>query len=119
MTPQELEKLTELLAKEETLVRQELEGVANHDPATKEGFITRPPDYGGETDEDDTARKTVDSETDNAMEHELKHRLDEILKAQDNLKIGRYGICESCGAQIPMNRLVAVPMTPYCINCAK
>src|SRR5665213_3170478 len=119
MTPQDQEKLTELLAKEEAQVREELNTVATRDPATKEGYITKPGDMGSDLDEDDTARKTTESDTNDALEHELKQRLNSILEAQEKLKTGRYGVCETCGVQIPSERLMAVPMTPYCINCAK
>ena len=33
------------------------------------------------------------------------------------IEIGTYGICESCGAPIPFERLMARPVTTMCINC--
>ena len=118
MTPQDLEKLTQLLADEESLVRKELADVAISSPVSKNIFTTKPADYGSDLDEDDTARKTTGSDTNDAMEHTLKQRLDEILKAQEKLKTGHYGVCEKCGAQIPVERLMVAPTSPYCIQCA-
>ncbi|WP_448587408.1 TraR/DksA C4-type zinc finger protein [Thermocrinis sp.] len=33
------------------------------------------------------------------------------------IETGTYGICESCGAPIPFERLMARPVTTMCINC--
>lgn len=119
MTIQEKEKLSQLLEAEEIRVRKELTDVAIKDPASAGGFQPKPADYGGETDEDDTARKETDSETNIAIEEELEQHLASILKAKDKLKSGDYGICEKCGIAIPMERLEAMPATPFCINCAE
>lgn len=119
MTSQELETFSQLLNQEETQVKKELGEVAIKDPATPNGYQPKPGDYGGDMNEDEVARQTTDSETNTALEEELKHRLDEILKAQEKLKTGRYGLCDKCGANIPAERLQALPMTPFCINCAE
>lgn len=117
MTSQELETFSKLLEDEEARVRKELNEVALPDPAAPNTFQPKPADLGDT--EDDTARETTDTETNTALEQELKHRLDEILKAREKLKTGRYGLCEKCGAEIPVERLQALPMTPFCINCAE
>jgi len=31
---------------------------------------------------------------------------------------GRYGLCESCGTEIPIERLEIVPETTLCVTCA-
>lgn len=33
------------------------------------------------------------------------------------IEFGTYGICESCGAQIPFKRLLARPVASLCIDC--
>ena len=40
-----------------------------------------------------------------------------IKVALDKLEEGSFGICESCGEQIARARLVARPVTAYCIQC--
>ncbi len=41
--------------------------------------------------------------------------IDEALK---RLELGTYGLCESCGDQISMDRLEAIPWTVVCSRCA-
>lgn len=118
MNPQDLEKLTQLLAEEETRVRKELMEVAVKDPASGE-FQPIPADYEGDVREDDIAREAIVTETNTALEQELKHNLEDILKAQEKLKTGHYGVCEKCGIDIPVERLLVEPMAPFCIKHAE
>ena len=118
MTPENLEKLTQLLLEEEVLVRKELSEVAVKDPASG-GFQPIPADYDGDVREDDIVREATITETNTALEQELKHHLEAILKAQEKLKTGHYGVCEKCGVDIPLERLIEVPMAPFCIDHAE
>ncbi|MCX7988032.1 MAG: RNA polymerase-binding protein DksA [Thermodesulfovibrio sp.] len=43
--------------------------------------------------------------------------LKKIEKTLEKIENGTYGICESCGAQIPIERLEARPVTDLCIEC--
>ncbi len=45
--------------------------------------------------------------------------LAEINDAIEKIKKGTYGICESCGKNIPRSRLDALPYARYCIHCQK
>jgi len=47
-------------------------------------------------------------------ELKLLRKIDYALYKMD---VGTYGICESCGAPIPFERLIARPVTTMCINC--
>jgi DnaK suppressor protein len=40
-----------------------------------------------------------------------------IKKALDRIETGTFGICESCGEDISVNRLKARPVTTQCIDC--
>ncbi len=64
-------------------------------------------------------RATMDSgREDNLRFRERENRL--IRKIKNTLlKIeeGTFGICESCGEDIPLPRLKARPVTAYCIGC--
>lgn len=43
--------------------------------------------------------------------------LKKIEKALEKIENGTYGICEICGAEIPIERLEARPVTDLCIEC--
>ena len=45
--------------------------------------------------------------------------LSQIKKALSKIGIGKYGICENCGAAIDPKRLEAFPMATLCLNCEK
>ena len=40
-----------------------------------------------------------------------------IERALQRIKEGNYGICSKCGNPIPVDRLMAVPVTTQCIKC--
>jgi DnaK suppressor protein len=42
-----------------------------------------------------------------------------ITDALDRLEDGTFGICEECGEEIPLRRLMARPVTRLCIDCKK
>lgn len=43
--------------------------------------------------------------------------LSDVDRALVRLEAGTYGVCVSCGEQIPPARLEAVPSTDHCVNC--
>lgn len=45
-------------------------------------------------------------------------RMEAIHAAYERLADGTYGLCQSCGDGIHPERLVAVPETPWCVECA-
>ncbi|HHW19825.1 RNA polymerase-binding protein DksA [Thermodesulfovibrio thiophilus] len=47
-------------------------------------------------------------------ERKLLKKIDKAIEKIDN---GTYGICSSCGAEIPIERLEARPVTDLCIDC--
>jgi len=46
-----------------------------------------------------------------------QNRLSVIWAAIERLQQGRFGYCEECGEEISLERLNAVPMASYCIEC--
>jgi len=71
-------------------------------------FTTHPADMGAETAEYEKAYILASNEV------ELLSLIDEALKRIDD---DVYGLCVECGEKIPMERLRAIPYTPYCVNC--
>ena len=51
------------------------------------------------------------------LETKLNSDLKEIERALDKIKKGTYGICEKCGKQISMERLMVKPSAIYCLKC--
>lgn len=42
-----------------------------------------------------------------------------IRFALADIEAGDYGICEGCGEEIPVARMMARPVTRYCIDCKR
>ena len=40
-----------------------------------------------------------------------------IQLALERIEEGEYGICEACGEDIAINRMIARPVTTHCIEC--
>jgi DnaK suppressor protein len=45
--------------------------------------------------------------------------IEKIRDALDRLEDGTFGICEGCGEEIPLKRLMARPVTTLCFACKK
>jgi len=54
-----------------------------------------------------------------ALKAQIDRRLIQIRKALTRIKIGKYGICEVCGKMIDTDRLMLMPETTLCAECAK
>jgi len=69
---------------------------------------------------DDTeAHEKAGHERTLALTAQLNAILVQIRKALTKIKIGKYGICESCGKMIDTDRLVALPTATLCVNCER
>ena len=58
-------------------------------------------------------------ETDELLRRRLERRLAELDRVQRRLQQGEYGKCESCGADIPEERLAIKPDTTLCMPCQR
>ncbi|HXH02240.1 MAG TPA: TraR/DksA family transcriptional regulator [Candidatus Competibacteraceae bacterium] len=77
---------------------------------------------GGEPLPQDFAEQAVARENDQvieALEGEVRAELREIERALHAMDIGEYGVCEVCGAEIPLSRLRILPATRLCVACAE
>jgi len=54
-----------------------------------------------------------------AVKQTLDRSMIQIRKALTQIKIGRYGVCESCGKMIDTDRLMIMPETTWCVDCEK
>ena len=48
-----------------------------------------------------------------------RHHLADLDRAVVRLADGTYGVCERCGEPISAARLAALPVTDFCIDCAR
>jgi DnaK suppressor protein len=67
----------------------------------------------------DTATETVEREIGNTLEEHDERLLGAIDAALARIENGTYGKCVNCGAQIPEERLEAMPWATLCIDCKR
>lgn len=68
-------------------------------------------------DELDAARALAEVETHAGLIERAEYRLKAIAAAFSRVEEGRYGICEECGEDIPVDRLKVLPFAAYCVDC--
>lgn len=103
--------LTERIFEELTVKQQEL--------STRIQVITNDFQKGRSAD---FAEQTTECENDQVLQvirDEAKEELNQINHALQRIKDDEYGFCVTCGEAIAEPRLVALPYTDFCINCAK
>ena len=69
----------------------------------------------------DFAEQAVETENDEVVEvldRDGQIRLDQIKKALSRISDGSYAQCTECGVQVQEARLLAIPETEFCIDCA-
>lgn len=102
----------------ETLIRERLRAAldtAREQLDEMEGISRDIGDFASGTDEP----LIVPWELSPAREEQLQQRTEELEDALERLEAGTYGICESCGRPIDIERLEALPQTRLCIDCAR
>lgn len=89
---------------------------------TKKRLSKEDPFRAGKREDDDAS---IDSEVMEQVIHdqadaergEANRALINIRKTLSRIKIGKYGICESCGKMIDTDRLAIKPTAEYCVSC--
>jgi DnaK suppressor protein len=69
----------------------------------------------------DFAEQATETENDEvvaALDQGAQIELSQINKALQRIEAGEYGNCVVCGSTIDLERLKAIPHTPFCIHCA-
>ncbi len=72
--------------------------------------------------EKDFAEQVTQRENDEvlfAIDEEAQQTIHLIDAALARIKDGSYGTCASCGEEIPVERLEALPYVTTCISCAE
>jgi DnaK suppressor protein len=52
-----------------------------------------------------------------AASDRLQALLADVIRAQEKLAEGTYGVCDTCGQPIPPERLEALPWAVQCVTC--
>jgi DnaK suppressor protein len=68
-------------------------------------------------DEIDSATQNAEKEILFELTDNEKTTLDAIDAALKRIEKKKFGCCESCGVEIPVKRLQAIPWVRYCIKC--
>jgi DnaK suppressor protein len=67
----------------------------------------------------DTSADNARVEVDAAVQAAARLALEDIETALERMGDGRYGSCAQCTAPIPVERLLAIPQAPLCMNCQR
>lgn len=65
----------------------------------------------------DQGSATFERELDMTLEENLRRHLEDVRSALGRIEAGTYGRCERCSAEIPVERMEAVPTASLCIAC--
>jgi DnaK suppressor protein len=65
----------------------------------------------------DSAQATAERSQMLSMIEKLRDQHSEIVDALSRIEEGRYGKCERCSQEIPIERLEAIPTARYCVTC--
>lgn len=66
----------------------------------------------------DHGTELFERQKDLALNEHVEKELEEINEALHAIEQGTYGICRECGADIPLERLQAIPTTDRCVHHA-
>ena len=109
MTPKEKQDLKKIIGEKIISIRQQVADLRE---------LTKPiaPDcaIGRVSRMDAINNKAIN---DNALAKKIR-QLDGLENALENIDESDFGRCISCGAEIPMGRIILVPESRICVNCA-
>jgi len=71
-----------------------------------------------EADSEEQAQERENDEVLNQLGRDAEQQLRTVNRSLERIQAGRYGICASCSAEIPLTRLAAKPDTVHCVTCA-
>lgn len=69
-------------------------------------------------DGDDAPQRAADREVDLALTDQLTQELGATSRALARIADDNFGVCSSCSAEIPFDRLKVEPQTMLCVACA-
>ena len=107
-----LEPIARFLRLEEKKLKVSRKNLKKSDP-----FLT-----GGREDDnsvDADVAENVDHDRAYALRRQVNRSIVSVRKALTRIKLGKYGICASCGKMIDTDRLAINLTAEFCIDCEK
>lgn len=118
MNQEIVSKLKNKLIEEKKLLEEELSSFAHKDPEVKNNWETDFPQFGDErTEQDENANEVEEYSNALPIEYALETRLQNIDLALEKIENKNYGVCESCGKQIEIERLEVEPSARTHVHC--
>jgi DnaK suppressor protein len=108
-----LKKAEERLHAEEKRLKEKVAKLAEYDP-----FLVPGRDVGN-AEMMDEAEEGIGHERVESERAAIRKLLEETQRALAQLKAGKYGLCDKCGAKIDRARLEIYPQAYYCVECEK
>ncbi|MFO7645540.1 MAG: RNA polymerase-binding protein DksA [Desulfosarcina sp.] len=98
----------------EKLLHQRLQELLSHADQTVTGMTEQKENFPDPTD-----RASLESDRNFMLRiRDREHKLiKKVKKALDRIESGTFGVCETCGEDISLERLKARPVTTQCIDC--
>jgi RNA polymerase-binding protein DksA len=113
MKKAELDQYKQLLLELRTRCNGDLSQLAGDLGGLEKGSASMPADPG------DLGSETFDQEFNFSLVENEEEVLAQIDVALQRIAKGNYGLCESCQQPIPKERLLFLPYTPHCVQCAR
>jgi DnaK suppressor protein len=110
-----LESQLELLEEERATYTRQAETLQAEADSLTEDREPGDVQFDEESGEGDTL--AVERERDLALSAQARAAVEEIDRAVEKVYAGTYGVCESCGINIPKERLKALPHAALCVKC--
>jgi len=114
------QQLKNKLEKDKEVLEKELGAFAKKDKNLEGDWDTRFPQLDGGADDSSLEKEADEVEEYGTLlpiEHSLEKKLQNVNKALEKIKKGKYGICEKCGEVITIERLKAFPVARTCTKC--
>jgi DnaK suppressor protein len=115
------DELKQKLEKEKAVLEEQLKKFATKDEKMNGDWDTRFPKLDGNVSGSSSMEAAADEVEEYStllpMEHSMELRLKNIGSALEKINNGKYGFCENCGKEIPIERLNVSPESKLCLDC--
>jgi DnaK suppressor protein len=114
VSTQQYNELRRRIEEEQERLTLEIHGLEDAAQQLNEGVADEDRGYGNHQADD--ATDTYEAERQLALRRNLETVLAEVNDALHRMDEGKYGICEVCGKEIPIERLEARPYATRCVE---